>query len=382
MVTELPTRGGYVPELDGVRAVAVTMVLLHHCIIVPQQGIIAWGLRHALPLGGFGVDLFFALSGYLITSILMRAKSKPHYFRNFYARRFLRIFPLYYAIILILASFAAWLPFGPLRPAWPYLSYVSNLWLVFTLREWPPLGHTWSLAIEEQFYLFYPIVVLRLDKGRLRYLLWSVIALSPLVRLITATQIFPTASVFATFCRLDVLAMGALIAVELDGRTEISDRVARLLRLAFWALVTVTAFLWLTKQLDFRKLFFNAAGLTIVDGAATLFVCLVLLSPGSPLSRVLRLPLVVGVGRISYGIYLIHYPIVRLTETYARGSLPDTWSRTAVIATTSVTATAIASVLSWFLFERPILRLKKWFYEKGEAAAQVEVEMLETAKSS
>jgi peptidoglycan/LPS O-acetylase OafA/YrhL len=375
-MTTLPVSGRYLPQLDGVRAIAVGLVLLVHCVIVPEHGLAAWALRHTLSNGWIGVDLFFALSGYLITSILLRAKSRPHYFRNFYARRFLRIFPLYYAIIGILAAAAAWLPFGPLRPAWPYLTYTSNLWLVFSGHEWAPLGHTWSLAIEEQFYLFFPILVLWLDKRRLRQLLWLLVILSPAIRVVTNARTFPGASSFATFCRLDILAMGALIAIAFDGRTELSDNAVQRLRLALGVFVTTSAILWLTKQLDFKKVFFNAIGLTIVEATAALFVCVVLVAPGQVLGKLLQLPFAVSMGRISYGIYLIHYPVVRIVEGQVRQHMGDSWSRTAVIAGTSIALTLVIAILSWLLFERPILRLKRLFYEEGEGAARVEAEML------
>jgi peptidoglycan/LPS O-acetylase OafA/YrhL len=375
---ELPVSGKYLPELDGVRAIAIGMVLIVHCVIVPKQGLIAWVLRQTLLNGGYGVDLFFVLSGYLITSILLRAKPRPHYFRNFYARRFLRIFPLYYAIILLLAACSRWLPFGPMDPVWPYVLYVSNLSMVFTLREWVPLGHTWSLAIEEQFYLVFPIMVLWTGRVRLRFLLWSVILVTPLIRVITSTQLFPAASAFATFCRLDVLAMGALIALEFDGRTEISDRAARTLRLAFFSFAAASIILWLTKQFDFRKVFFNAAGLTIIDVTAALFLCVVLTAPGKWLAGMLRQPAAVAMGRISYGLYLIHYPVLKIVQAKVVARTADTWIRTAAIAATTLSATIVLAILSWYLFERPVLRLKKRFYEPGEGAARVETAMIET----
>lgn len=375
---ELPVSGRYLPELDGVRAIAIGMVLLVHCVVVPQQGLIAWALRQTLVNGGYGVDLFFVLSGYLITSILLRAKVRPHYFRNFYARRFLRIFPLYYAIVLVLAACSRWLPFGPMDPVWPYFLYVSNLFMVFTLRDWAPLGHTWSLAIEEQFYLVFPILVLWVGKVRLRFVLWSVILVTPLIRVITSAALFPAASAFATFCRLDVLAMGALIALEFDGRTEISDRATRRLRLTFAVFAAASTILWLTKQLDFRKLLFKTAGLTVVDLTAALFVCVVLAAPGKSLTWMLRRPAAVAMGRISYGLYLIHYPILRIVQAQTSKRLADTWTRTAVVASVTLAATAVLAIMSWYLFERPILRLKKRFYERGEEAARVEAAMIET----
>lgn len=376
-MTKLPAAGSYLPQLDGIRAIAVTLVLFVHCVIVPGRGTAAWILRNVLSNGWIGVDLFFALSGYLITSILIRARTRPHYFRNFYARRFLRIFPPYYVVIAILAIAAAWLPFGPLRPAWPYLTYTSNLYLVFAHWEWTPLGHTWSLAIEEQFYLIYPILVLRLPKPRLRHLLWIVIAISPLVRLMMNAMTFPAASAFTTFCRLDVLAMGALIAIELDDRTEISDRTVRRLRLAFAALLTASALLFVTRQLDSRTAFFNGVSLTIIDATAAMFICVAVAAPVPLLDRLLRLPAVVAMGRISYGIYLFHYPILRIVEWQAKARMADTWPRTAVIGGMSIGLTMAVSALSWFAFERPILRLKKWFYDPGEEAADVEKIMIE-----
>lgn len=376
-MTKLPAAGSYLPQLDGLRAIAVTLVLLVHCVMVPGQGTTAWILRNVLSNGWIGVDLFFALSGYLITSILLRARARPHYFRNFYARRFLRIFPPYYAVIAILSIASAWLPFGPLRPAWPYLTYTSNLYLVSTRWEWGPLGHTWSLAIEEQFYLVYPILVLCLSKPRLRQLLWLVIAVSPLVRLMTNSATFPAAAVFTTFCRLDVLAMGALIAIAFDGRTEISDRLARRLRLSAAALLTASALLFVTRQLDARTAFFNGVSLTIIDAAAAMFICVAVAAPVRFLERVIRWPAAVAMGRISYGIYLFHYPIVRVVEWQAKARLADGWTRTAVIAVTSISLTMVVSVLSWFAFERPILRVKKFFYDPGEEAARVEKIMIE-----
>jgi peptidoglycan/LPS O-acetylase OafA/YrhL len=380
-VIKLPTAGRYLPQLDGIRAIAVGLVLLVHCVIVPEHGIVAWAFRHTLSNGWIGVDLFFALSGYLITSILLRSKSRPHYFRNFYARRFLRIFPLYYGLIAILAVAAPRLPFGTFSPSWPYLTYISNLWLVFKGWEWAPLGHAWSLAIEEQFYLLFPLVVLWLDKRRLRQLLWFLIAISPVIRVVTNSLTFPGASSFATFCRLDVLAMGALIAVAFDGRTEISEQAVRRIQVALACLTTATAVLWLTKQLDFKKVLFNAFGLTVVEATAALFVCFVLVCPGHLLGRVLQFPLAVRMGRISYGVYLIHYPVAQIIGAQVRAQIADNWLRTAVIAATSIFATLVLATLSWFAFERPILRLKRLFYEKGEEAVRVEAEMLDAPLS-
>jgi peptidoglycan/LPS O-acetylase OafA/YrhL len=336
-----PLTRRYLPQLDGLRAIAVLVVLAVHCITVPQQGRVAWVMRHTLSNGWIGVDLFFALSGFLITSILLGEKSQPHYFRNFYARRALRIFPLYYLVILIVAALA------PMHPLWPFLTYTSNLWGLITHREWPLMGHVWSLAIEEQFYLVWPLLVHRLDARALRRLCWIVIAVTPLLRV----AVPPGASYFATFCRLDVLAMGALLA--LTPRIDL-----RRARIACAILSVVCVAMWVTKQLDFRKLFFNAIGLTIVDATLTLIVCLAV-ADALPF---LRNRLAIAIGRASYGLYLLHYPIALAVAAYAQQELGDSWTRTLVVAAVSLGGTLGLATLSWVAFERPILRLKKRFY--------------------
>jgi peptidoglycan/LPS O-acetylase OafA/YrhL len=375
-VRKTPVSGRYIPELDGVRAVAVTLVLLFHCVIVPEHGVVAAILRHILSKGWVGVDLFFVLSGYLIVSILLRAKSRPHYFRNFYARRFLRISPLYYAVIAIVVSYAHWFPAGTLHPFWPYLTYTTNLWVVFGGRaQFGPLAHTWTLAVEEQFYLLFPILVFRLEKTRLRHLLWAALALLLGVRALANAYGSDGFALAANICRFDGLALGALIAIEFDGRTEISDLAVRRLRLAAFSLAALTVLLWLTRQYD--SVFVNVGSLTIINLTEAAFVCVVLVAPGRQLSHLLRLPAAVGIGRISYGIYLIHYPILKIVEVQAGTRLADSWLRTLVVATTSIGATLVVAVFSWFGFERPILRLKKWFYEPGEDASRVETAMIE-----
>ena len=357
----------YLPELDGLRAIAVILVVLAHAVPVPSTGLVAWGVRNTLSNGWLGVDLFFALSGFLITSILLAAKTGPHYFRNFYARRALRIFPLYYAVIAILALASARMPFGPARPLWPYLAYVSNFWSLFSGHEWEPLGHVWSLAIEEQFYLVYPAVAFLLEARGLRTLMISVIAISPVIRLITNAATRPGASYFMTFTRLDSLAMGALVALMLQEPPQIREAFLRRARRVLPLLVALSLVLWVTKQLDFRKPFFNAVGLTVIDAALACLICVVIGGGMDPLDRFLRRPFLIAIGKVSYGIYLLHYPVSQLVASYARQRLADDWWRTAVIAVSSVGLTAGLSALSWVALERPFLRLKRFFYEPGLA---------------
>jgi peptidoglycan/LPS O-acetylase OafA/YrhL len=172
-------RREYIPAFDGLRAVAIIGVLLFHL----------GGTTFSV--GWTGVILFFVLSGYLITGILLDAKGSGGYFRNFYIRRALRIFPAYYLVLLLTAAtiyiVAPTSPvFGPGAFEWNYfIFYVQNYWLGIQAYQTPLagiLGHTWTLAIEEQFYLIWPAIVYFLGRRALVVFCIALLVLSPIVR--------------------------------------------------------------------------------------------------------------------------------------------------------------------------------------------------------
>jgi peptidoglycan/LPS O-acetylase OafA/YrhL len=198
-----------IPALDGIRGVAVFWVVLHNATAMELAPSSKW--LHLFPLlasrGWIGVQLFFALSGFLITAGLLDAQHTPHYFRNFYAKRALRILPLYYAVLFAL------LVILPRFIALPYSrEHEALLWL-FIGNYTPSLpygfGHFWSLAVEEQFYLFWPLVVWRLAPRRLLTVcLWIAVG-ALLLRCVLAAYGADSWTLYAnTACRMDALALG------------------------------------------------------------------------------------------------------------------------------------------------------------------------------
>jgi peptidoglycan/LPS O-acetylase OafA/YrhL len=220
----------YNPALDGVRGIAVLLVLANHFLARgdPNRGLVAIPFKLA-QAGRTGVDLFFVLSGFLITSILWETRGNSRYFTAFYARRTLRIFPLYYGclivVLVVLPLFGVFRTpeIQPILDNQSYLwFYASNFCPVRLSMGWLHLGHFWSLAIEEQFYLFWPLILSRLSRqGCIRVAIAAILvsllsrgALQALAAVDKDLAPMAARATFAwTFCRFDGLATGALIAL-------------------------------------------------------------------------------------------------------------------------------------------------------------------------
>jgi len=184
---------GRVPALDGLRGIAILMVMLFHFVyldptrVLGPFGLIGLYLRY----GYTGVNLFFVLSGFLISGILLDAKSEPHYFRNFYARRILRIFPLYYGyliVALVLGRAFSYYGSTTLRleaqsQVWLW-TYTSNLCEAFHQHYFDMFRHFWSLAVEEQFYLVWPVVILLAPRRRLTWICIGGVVVGPSARIL------------------------------------------------------------------------------------------------------------------------------------------------------------------------------------------------------
>src|SRR4051794_24796932 len=214
------------PALDGLRGTAILAVLVcHYSALLPQSPAVG-----TLQIGWAGVDLFFVISGFLITGILLDARGTPNYFRNFYARRVLRIFPLYYGILAVtlLSMLAVRLATAPHGDAGLRQLWAAQPWLwTFTVNFWMPLQPTWnrwaeiviplwSLSVEEQFYLVWPLVVWRSsDRALIRTCLAVMVGVLFLRLVLTAIRVDWFALYTMTPTRADALAAGALVAVLL-----------------------------------------------------------------------------------------------------------------------------------------------------------------------
>jgi peptidoglycan/LPS O-acetylase OafA/YrhL len=321
----------YNAALDGVRGIAILFVILFH-----------YGFFGA---GWIGVQLFFVLSGYLITSILLADKRRTtgEYFKRFYWRRSLRIFPLYYAYLLVLA--AVWFVTGsPIEfgQRWGYLfGYVYNYALLLVpLRQSVAFTHFWSLAVEEQFYLFWPAVVFICSTRALGYIVAAIIAAAPLVRwglVVLAYAMFPDHAQPGLFAysplpaQLDALAAGAALALipAPSGRTSplpvwIASGVAVAIGLVnlfaqFPGIMSEPGLTVLDRLTTLGYVAFSTANLQHVWSYTVINIWAALLiryaSATQTKGSMLAHPYLVQIGKISYGLYVLHYPILGLLKT-------------------------------------------------------------------
>jgi peptidoglycan/LPS O-acetylase OafA/YrhL len=353
----------FIPELDGLRGIAVSLVLLFH-LQVPLFGI-----------GWCGVDLFFVLSGYLITTILLWTKDSPGFFRNFYARRVLRIFPLYFSALSIVFFVA--LPVAERLHLAHSVPVSEQLWYWLYLSNWRNasghilyyLSHFWTLAVEEQFYLVWPCVVFFLSRRSLLKVCAGTILICLASRCALCwngawTEFLHRGTIF----RMDDLAWGALLALaatdpqlslQLNRWGKIGVSLAILVLASILIFAGTSALSW-----PMMSIGYTALGLTSA--------CLVwIASRGSNhlgwSSRLLNIGPLRSFGKYSYGIYVLHYPIVILLQMGNErlgAKLP--WSHySGVFLVLRIVLgfglSYAAALFSWNLLEKPFLRLKERF---------------------
>jgi peptidoglycan/LPS O-acetylase OafA/YrhL len=374
-----------VPELDGLRGLAILVVLLSHYFAGSGHMALPSALRQvvsATSIGWSGVDLFFVLSGFLIGGILLDARSSPHYFRAFYMRRIFRIFPIYYLWILLFAVFSllalAGLPFpvavhrADLLQIPVQLAFLQNM--QFTAYEFPYLWFvvTWSLAVEEQFYLLAPPLIRFLSYRRLLAVLGATVCVAPFIRLYVFYHIAPGtfAAAYLLPCRADTLACGILLAAAWR-----EPRFHAFLQRRRRALQLVLAALGLGVILAIHSLIGPLTLLRATLGYSwfaflySALLILVLSNTGGWLAAAMRLAPLRALGLVSYCVYIIHFPIHQLIHRILLHAPPQVNSVPGLLITLLGALLTIAlAALSWRFFESPLLR-RGHLYHYGVAAA-------------
>jgi peptidoglycan/LPS O-acetylase OafA/YrhL len=300
------------------RGAAILMVLVHNMDIAsPAASTAEWLYGIAMHAGWIGVQLFFVLSGYLITDNLLRTVTAENYFRAFYARRALRIFPLYFGTLSV---FFIVLPLLNAAPAAVARTEHHQIWLWLFLSNWAaPLGlevrgfgHFWSLAIEEQFYLVWPLVVLLAGERRMLVACAAVVLTSILARLTMCWADAPARMVYEfTISRMDALAIGAAVAVMLRDSAVRKSVAARAFPCIAFAVVALATVFLTTQGFSTETLGIKSLGYTVIAACFGVMVAVaVATEPSSVVSRFwLAIPGLQSLGIVSFGMYVIHIPL-------------------------------------------------------------------------
>jgi len=360
----VPRNQGEIAEVDGLRGIAIFAVMVHR--LWPRDAVNR--LSVAADAGWIGVDLFFVVSGFLITRILLETRGDPHYFRNFYARRVLRIFPLYYLfvgtllVVFPLMGNSEYLEHAG-SPAW-YLTFLGNIPESLLNKDVPYwLAPVWSLAIEEQFYLTFPWIVLWLGPQRLGRFLVFLLLLAPIVRLVTMLT-WPEQEriqYMFTLCRVDAIAAGCGVALIMRWR-----RAAALSDLAI-VIACCAGAIAVIGDLDRTTAFGRVAGYSFVAIAFAAGLVAVMNGLGQWWTAPLRLSPVRYMGRLCFGLYLLHRPADTITTAIA-----DRFDVEADRISWIPIKIAVALVLAsgaWLVIEKPFLRLKRFFVSRRRPSA-------------
>jgi peptidoglycan/LPS O-acetylase OafA/YrhL len=369
----------FYPALDGLRALAMAAVLISH--FFPERS----EIQRSFHWGRFGVLLFFALSGFLITGLLLRGRdaaaagstTRSAVFRAFMARRLLRIAPIYYLVVLV----GWWVGYGPIADLMPWhLTYTGNIAMTYFDARLAQATHLWSLCVEEQFYLLWPAVVLLAPAKRLAAIALCLVAFSFGYEWVGALRgrTFEQTHLVLQGC-MDALGLGALLAICLRREERGIRGGMSAERMSFLtALIGAPLFF-------FAQGYRYQAGLRATDhltyrvpgdiGLALISVSLVYLATTTGPSWVrgcLELAPLRYVGRISYGIYLYHLFLIPIGREVARRyGIPEMERGLAMFFLYGAISIVLAAI-SWHVIESPINRQKRRFpYPPGGKGAQI-----------
>ena len=350
----------YMPQLDGLRAIAVLMVMAEHWTSYSHRLYIHWG--------AYGVQLFFVLSGYLITGILLNCRDTKHSrlqeLRIFYIRRFLRIFPIFYLTLGVTFIIG----FSAVRETfWWHFFYLSNLFLGLRTDVWGYVNHLWSLSVEEQFYLIWPWLMLFVSPQRLKRAIVLAFMLAPLCKIIlwlfespvVCFHVLPIAS-------FDGLGFGSLLAY-LKYRSRISGAPMphrSLNSAALLGLASCIALERIARKGTVAPL--NIFGNTMLALPLGWIVFRSAEGFPKPFAHLLDNKIAIYLGKISYGLYLMHpfvsygFKLIELEVNVPQVHIPQL-SQPHFRIPILFSATVLLASLSWFFLEKPINRLKRCF---------------------
>jgi len=361
-MTQLSANRPYHPALDGLRGLAILLVVFFHNFGFINYSVFGW----------IGVDLFFVLSGYLITDILLNSLNSEHYLRNFFLKRALRILPLYYLCLII---FIIVLPsIGLYKKELQY--YTDNqLWFWFYLQNWllsfnyPTTGnllnHFWSLAVEEQFYLLWPFIILWLKKPKkLLIFILFLLLLILIARSVVWMYRFPhlNYTTLYTFTRIDGICIGCLIA--LMQRINYNYLRYNMAIIVIALAILNFGFYFLNRVGDFPYLAF--VGYTTFAAMFGLLIHEAVTGDTKIITIIFKLPVLKFFGIISYGLYVFHWPIYSIMQPGLHSFFLTKITRSEEMSNlgTSLVTTMVAvavSLVSYYTFEIKFLKLKEKF---------------------
>lgn len=369
-----------IPTLDGLRALAILSVLWHNTTAGHYQGGIIVSLINLCSNAGWlGVQLFFVLSGFLITGLLLDGTNAPHRFRNFYARRVLRIFPPYYALLIVVCLILPRLFHDqPIlhdhldRSIWYWL-FLNN-WASPFIGDVPALPHLWSLAVEEQFYIFWPACVFFLPRRALPWLCFSAVLIALITRfgLTLYNPLFADGAAYKfTIARWDALAIGAALAFFMRDAASY-EKLCK-----YWLLIFGCSAVYVIGFAAIERSFSaTGTGLTPLNQtvSALFFGALIFSAARANAGAAktwqffLMNPALQSIGKYSYAMYLFHLPLILALEPLWKKYLANfsadfpTWAITAFSFNVFICSYALAAI-SWIVLERPCLKLKRFFVE-------------------
>jgi peptidoglycan/LPS O-acetylase OafA/YrhL len=383
----------HIPVLDGMRGIAVLLVIVyhftaHHVKQSIEPGSFNGVFSQFFNVGWCGVDLFFVLSGFLITGILCDAKGASNYFPKFWMRRILRIFPLYYGFLLVLFVLVPLAHrFSPLiqqhlaeqRWLWGYGSNFYYSMASHPLIDAFRLQHFWSLAIEEQYYLIWPFVIFFLQpRAAIRVSLVCIAVALGLRVILAAKGCDPIIIWNLTPCRMDGLAVGALCALAVRADFKMNALLKAVRPITILSAMGLIAILFWRRTWSWDDRVMESVGISLINlFCGGILLAAINSSTGTALQWLLSCPVLTIFGFYSYAIYVFHFPLIREFNRWFsinRLSLDfHSWFLgLAVNVACSTIISLFVAMLSWHLYEKHFLKLKSYFslVRKAEASDQ------------